>query len=106
MIKLNNYLVKFLVPDGVMAEKICREEFVDLLEDGILFQWKMEFKKEGFDSSSSIVKEFLDACVRLEEAELQKLLKKRVAHVLKDHKELDDKQPIKPRYKRRKGQTK
>eukprot|EP00957_Ditylum_brightwellii_P041888 3172756-Ditylum_brightwellii.AAC.1 len=77
MIKLNNYLVKFPVPDGVMAEKICRQEFVDVLEDGILFQWKMEFKKEGFDLSSCTLKEFLDVCVRLEEAKLQKPLNKR-----------------------------
>eukprot|EP00957_Ditylum_brightwellii_P135011 10294035-Ditylum_brightwellii.AAC.1 len=53
MIKLNDYLEKFPVPDGVMAEKISREEFVDILEDGVLYQWKMEFKKEGFDLSSS-----------------------------------------------------
>eukprot|EP00957_Ditylum_brightwellii_P146439 11150015-Ditylum_brightwellii.AAC.1 len=58
MIKLNDYLVKFPVPDGVIAKKISREEFVDLLEDGIPFQWKMEFEKGGFNSSSSTLKEF------------------------------------------------
>ena len=79
MIKLNNYLEKFPVPDGVTAEKISREEFLDALEDGVPYQWKMEFEKEGFDSSSSTLKEFLDVCVRLEEAELQKPLKKRIA---------------------------
>eukprot|EP00957_Ditylum_brightwellii_P162364 12363179-Ditylum_brightwellii.AAC.1 len=51
----------------------------------------MEFEKEGFDLSSSTLKEFLDVCIRLEEAELQKRLKKRVARALKDHKESDDK---------------
>eukprot|EP00957_Ditylum_brightwellii_P051954 3940984-Ditylum_brightwellii.AAC.1 len=66
----------------------------------------MEFEKEGFNSSSSMLKEFLDMCARLEEAELQKLLKKRIACALKDHEESDDKKPIKPCYKRRKGQTK
>eukprot|EP00957_Ditylum_brightwellii_P132540 10107651-Ditylum_brightwellii.AAC.1 len=66
----------------------------------------MEFNKEGFDSSSSMLKEVLDVCAHLEEAELQKPLKKRIAHVLKDHKESDDKKPIKPHHKRRKGQTK
>eukprot|EP00957_Ditylum_brightwellii_P154989 11796423-Ditylum_brightwellii.AAC.1 len=66
----------------------------------------MEFKKEGFDLISSTLKEFLDMCIRLEEAELQKPLKKRIARVLKDHGEPDDKKPIKPRYKRREGQTK
>eukprot|EP00957_Ditylum_brightwellii_P066827 5071331-Ditylum_brightwellii.AAC.1 len=29
MIKLNDYLESFPVPDGVTAEKISREEFVD-----------------------------------------------------------------------------
>eukprot|EP00957_Ditylum_brightwellii_P023086 1741672-Ditylum_brightwellii.AAC.1 len=66
----------------------------------------MEFEKEGFDSSSSTLKEFLDVCVCLEEAKLQKLLKKRIARALKDHEESVDKILIKPRYKRRKGQTK
>eukprot|EP00957_Ditylum_brightwellii_P075639 5748357-Ditylum_brightwellii.AAC.1 len=46
IIKLNDYLEKFPVPDGVTAEKISREEFVDLLEDGVPYQWKMEFEKE------------------------------------------------------------
>eukprot|EP00957_Ditylum_brightwellii_P050962 3865158-Ditylum_brightwellii.AAC.1 len=77
MIKLNDYLVHFPVPDGVTATKISCKEFVDVLEDGIPYQWKLEFEKEGFDSSSSTLKEFLGVCVRLEEAELQKLLRKR-----------------------------
>ena len=106
MIKLNDHLKKFPVPDGVTAKKISREEFVDLLEDGVPYQWKMEFEKEGFDSSSSTLKEFLEVCVRLEEAELQKPLKKRIACAAKEHEESDDDKPIKPRYKRRKGQTK
>eukprot|EP00957_Ditylum_brightwellii_P067965 5160159-Ditylum_brightwellii.AAC.1 len=38
MIKLNDYLEKFPVPDRVTAKEISREEFVDLLEDGIPFQ--------------------------------------------------------------------
>ena len=75
MIKLNDYLESFPVPDGVTAKKITREEFVDVLEDRVPYQWKLEFEKEGFDLSSSTLKEFLDVCVRLEEAELQKPLK-------------------------------
>eukprot|EP00957_Ditylum_brightwellii_P034494 2615875-Ditylum_brightwellii.AAC.1 len=46
MIELNDYLEKFPVPDKVTAEKISREECVDILEDGIPYQWKMEFEKE------------------------------------------------------------
>eukprot|EP00957_Ditylum_brightwellii_P030122 2279812-Ditylum_brightwellii.AAC.1 len=45
-------------------------------------------------------------CVRLEEAELQNPLKKRIACALKEQDELDDKKTIKPRHKRREGQTK
>eukprot|EP00957_Ditylum_brightwellii_P019311 1457506-Ditylum_brightwellii.AAC.1 len=62
MIKLHDYLVHFLVPDGVTATKISCKEFVDILEDGILYQWKLEFEKEGFNSRSSTLKEFLDMC--------------------------------------------
>eukprot|EP00957_Ditylum_brightwellii_P079284 6029002-Ditylum_brightwellii.AAC.1 len=79
IIKLNDYLVHFPVPDGVTATKISCEEFINVLEDGIPYQWKLEFKKEGSDSSSSTLKEFLDVCVHLEEAELQKLLRKKIA---------------------------
>eukprot|EP00957_Ditylum_brightwellii_P022257 1680265-Ditylum_brightwellii.AAC.1 len=79
MIKLNNYLEFFPVPDGVTATMIACKKFVDVLEDGVPYQWKMDFEKEGFDSSSSTLKEFLDVCACLEEAELQKPLKKRIA---------------------------
>eukprot|EP00957_Ditylum_brightwellii_P095736 7294300-Ditylum_brightwellii.AAC.1 len=105
MIKLNDYLESFPVPDGVTAKKISQEEFVDFLEDGIPFQWKLEFEKEGFDSSSSMLKDFVDVCVHLEEAKLQKPLKKRIAHALREQDKSDDEKPIKPRHKRRKGQT-
>eukprot|EP00957_Ditylum_brightwellii_P120586 9198972-Ditylum_brightwellii.AAC.1 len=60
MIKLNDYLVHFPVLDGVTAMKISCKEFVNVLEDGIPYQWKLEFEKEGFDSGSSTLKEFLD----------------------------------------------
>eukprot|EP00957_Ditylum_brightwellii_P144491 11006621-Ditylum_brightwellii.AAC.1 len=85
MIQLNDYLVHFLVPDGVTATKISCKKFVDALEDRIPYQWKLEFKKEGFDSSSSTLKEFLDVCVHLEEAKLQKLLRKMIACAEKEH---------------------
>eukprot|EP00957_Ditylum_brightwellii_P128333 9788319-Ditylum_brightwellii.AAC.1 len=60
MTKLNNYLEFFPVPDSVTAAKIAHEEFVDVLEDRVPYQWKLEFEKEGFDLSSSTSKEFLD----------------------------------------------
>eukprot|EP00957_Ditylum_brightwellii_P019810 1494499-Ditylum_brightwellii.AAC.1 len=46
MIKLSNYLEFFPLPDGVTAMKIAGEEFVDVLEDRVPYQWKLEFKKE------------------------------------------------------------
>eukprot|EP00957_Ditylum_brightwellii_P080443 6118473-Ditylum_brightwellii.AAC.1 len=46
MIKLNDYLEFFLVPDRVSATKIARKEFVDVLENGVPYQWKLDFKKE------------------------------------------------------------
>eukprot|EP00957_Ditylum_brightwellii_P129686 9892810-Ditylum_brightwellii.AAC.1 len=96
MIKLNDYLESFPVPEGVTTTKIVQEEFVGVLEDGVPYQWKLEFEKEGFDSSSSTLKEFLDVCVRLEEAEVQKPLKKRIACVIKEHDKTDDKKKTNP----------
>eukprot|EP00957_Ditylum_brightwellii_P145235 11061671-Ditylum_brightwellii.AAC.1 len=58
-------ILHFPVPDGVTAIKISHEEFVDVLEDRILYQWKLEFKKEGFNLSSSMLKEILGMCVHL-----------------------------------------
>eukprot|EP00957_Ditylum_brightwellii_P134509 10254498-Ditylum_brightwellii.AAC.1 len=46
MIKLNDYLAHFLILDGGTATKISCKEFVDVLEDGISYQWKLEFEKE------------------------------------------------------------
>eukprot|EP00957_Ditylum_brightwellii_P096712 7365696-Ditylum_brightwellii.AAC.1 len=44
-------------------------------------------------------------CVRLEEVELQKPLKKKIACAIKEHEESDDEKMTKPRHKRREGQT-
>eukprot|EP00957_Ditylum_brightwellii_P035597 2698302-Ditylum_brightwellii.AAC.1 len=79
MIKLNDYVEFFPVPNGITTTKVAREEFVNVLEDRVLYQWRLEFEKEGFDSISSTLKEFLDICIRLEEVELQKPLKKKIA---------------------------
>eukprot|EP00957_Ditylum_brightwellii_P129789 9900183-Ditylum_brightwellii.AAC.2 len=34
-----------------------------VLDDGVLLQWKLEFEKEGFNSSSAMLKEVMDICV-------------------------------------------
>ena len=45
-------------------------------EDSLSTLLQYNFEKEGFDLSSSMLKEFLDVCVHLEEAEPQKPLEK------------------------------
>eukprot|EP00957_Ditylum_brightwellii_P114838 8756444-Ditylum_brightwellii.AAC.1 len=85
MIKLNDYLVNFPAPEGVTTTKISCKEFVDILEDGIPYLWKLEFKKEGFNSSSSMLNEFLDVCVLREEAEMYTPLTKKIACAKKEH---------------------
>eukprot|EP00957_Ditylum_brightwellii_P131996 10064480-Ditylum_brightwellii.AAC.1 len=64
MTKLNNYLVNFPVPKGMTATKISCKEFLDILEDGIPFQWKLELEKESFNSSSATLKEFFDVYIQ------------------------------------------
>eukprot|EP00957_Ditylum_brightwellii_P161540 12299753-Ditylum_brightwellii.AAC.1 len=79
MIKLNDYLVDFPVPEGMITTKISCKEVVDILEDGIPYQWKLQFEKEVFNSSSSTLKKFLDVCICLEEVEIHKPLTKKIA---------------------------
>eukprot|EP00957_Ditylum_brightwellii_P168856 12852493-Ditylum_brightwellii.AAC.1 len=72
--------------------KIPCEEFVDVLKDKVPYQWKLEFEKEGFALSSSTLKEVLDICIRLEEAEIQKPLFKKTC-AIKEHGNSDRKKP-------------
>eukprot|EP00957_Ditylum_brightwellii_P125955 9602335-Ditylum_brightwellii.AAC.1 len=46
-IKLNDYLEKFPVFEGIMGTKLPQEETVDILEDGIPLKWKIKFDKGG-----------------------------------------------------------
>eukprot|EP00957_Ditylum_brightwellii_P129812 9901438-Ditylum_brightwellii.AAC.1 len=85
--------------------KILCEEFVNVLEDRVSYQWKLEFEKEGFDLSFSTLKEFLDVCAHQEEAELQKPLKKKIACAIKEHENSDGKKS-KSRHKKQHGQSK
>eukprot|EP00957_Ditylum_brightwellii_P133284 10163083-Ditylum_brightwellii.AAC.1 len=82
---LNDYLVHFSVSGGVTGTKISSKEFIDVLEDRLSYQWKLEFKKEDHYLSSSTLKEFLGVCVCLEEAELQKPLRKTIPCAKKEH---------------------
>jgi hypothetical protein len=85
MIKLNDYLANFLIPEKVEATKLSYKDFIDTLEDGTPLQWKLEFKKEGFNLSSAMLTKLLDVCVHLEEAKLHKPLAKKIACNKKDH---------------------
>eukprot|EP00957_Ditylum_brightwellii_P090807 6914687-Ditylum_brightwellii.AAC.1 len=76
-----------------------------MLEDRVPYQWKLEFEKEGIDLSSSTLKESLDMYVRLEEAELQKPLKKKIACAIKEHDDLENKK-TKSRHETCQGQSK
>eukprot|EP00957_Ditylum_brightwellii_P189190 14400700-Ditylum_brightwellii.AAC.2 len=87
MIELNDYLVNFPLIEGVTPTKISCKDFTDILEDGILFQRKLEFEKEGFNSSSDMLKDILDMCMQLEEAKMHKPLVKKIAHAKKENDE-------------------
>eukprot|EP00957_Ditylum_brightwellii_P055014 4170198-Ditylum_brightwellii.AAC.1 len=60
------------MPEGGTVTKFLQEEFVNILEGRIPLQWKLEFEKEGLNLSFVTLKVFLDICMLLEEAELQK----------------------------------
>eukprot|EP00957_Ditylum_brightwellii_P030870 2339134-Ditylum_brightwellii.AAC.1 len=61
------------------------QKIVNGLEDRVMLQWKLEFEKECFDSSSAMLKEFLDVCVHQKEAEMHKPLAKKIACTKKEH---------------------
>eukprot|EP00957_Ditylum_brightwellii_P015325 1153881-Ditylum_brightwellii.AAC.1 len=44
MLKLNHYLDKFPVSEGVTGTKLSEEKLVDVLEDRVPLQWKLELK--------------------------------------------------------------
>eukprot|EP00957_Ditylum_brightwellii_P158147 12037455-Ditylum_brightwellii.AAC.1 len=60
VIKLNNYLTEFLTPTGVKARKMDQDEILEVLENRIPTLWKFQMGNEGFDTSSSTVKEFTE----------------------------------------------
>eukprot|EP00957_Ditylum_brightwellii_P167351 12740125-Ditylum_brightwellii.AAC.1 len=52
VIKLNNYLVKFPTPTGIVAKKLEEEEILEVLENRIPTSWKFQMDKESFNASS------------------------------------------------------
>eukprot|EP00957_Ditylum_brightwellii_P097203 7403160-Ditylum_brightwellii.AAC.1 len=67
VIKVNNYLMEFPTPVGVEAKKMDLEEILEVLEHGIPTLWNFQMDKEGFNESSSTIKEFTKTCVCYEE---------------------------------------
>eukprot|EP00957_Ditylum_brightwellii_P047447 3603961-Ditylum_brightwellii.AAC.1 len=45
-IKLNNYLMEFPTPTGIMAKKLEDEEILEVLENGIPTSWNFQMDKE------------------------------------------------------------
>eukprot|EP00957_Ditylum_brightwellii_P091329 6954173-Ditylum_brightwellii.AAC.1 len=63
LIKLNNYLTEFLAPTGIKARRLKMEEILKVLENGIPTSWKFQTDKDGFDASSSMLKDFMETCI-------------------------------------------
>eukprot|EP00957_Ditylum_brightwellii_P103476 7884518-Ditylum_brightwellii.AAC.1 len=66
VVKLNNYLTEFPTPTGVEAKKLEPKELLEVLENRIPTTWKFQMDKEGFDASSSTLKDFMETCIRYE----------------------------------------
>eukprot|EP00957_Ditylum_brightwellii_P181540 13828186-Ditylum_brightwellii.AAC.1 len=63
VVKLNNYLMEFPTPVGVKTKKLEQEELPEVLENIIPTLWTFQMDKEGFNASSSAVKDFTETCV-------------------------------------------
>eukprot|EP00957_Ditylum_brightwellii_P081284 6183228-Ditylum_brightwellii.AAC.1 len=83
VVKLNNYLVEFLMPTGVEARKLEQEELLEVLENRIPISWKFQMDKEGFNMSSSTLKEFTKTCVCYKECKLK--VTKKISAACKSH---------------------
>eukprot|EP00957_Ditylum_brightwellii_P162660 12386501-Ditylum_brightwellii.AAC.1 len=62
-VKSNNYLTEFHTPTRVEARKLEPKELLEVLKNGIPTTWKFQMDKEGFNVSSSMLKEFMETCV-------------------------------------------
>eukprot|EP00957_Ditylum_brightwellii_P037775 2856908-Ditylum_brightwellii.AAC.1 len=67
VVKLNNYLTEFPTSTDIEARKLEQEELLEFLENRIPTSWKFQMDKEGFNKSSSRLKEFTKTCVYYKE---------------------------------------
>eukprot|EP00957_Ditylum_brightwellii_P040042 3030333-Ditylum_brightwellii.AAC.2 len=93
VVKLNDYLTEFPMPMGVKAKKLEQEELLEVLENRIPTSWTFQTDKEGFDASSSTLKDFTKTCVYYEECEPKMMKKKSAAH--KSHSKREGKRKAK-----------
>eukprot|EP00957_Ditylum_brightwellii_P171317 13041522-Ditylum_brightwellii.AAC.1 len=69
VVKLNNHLAELPMPARVEAKKLEQEELLEVLENKIPTSWNFQIDKEGFDASSSTLKDFTKLCVCYKECE-------------------------------------
>eukprot|EP00957_Ditylum_brightwellii_P035988 2726637-Ditylum_brightwellii.AAC.1 len=55
------------MPTGVEATALEQEELLEVLENRIPTIWKFQVDKEGFNSSSSTLKDLTETCAHFEE---------------------------------------
>eukprot|EP00957_Ditylum_brightwellii_P166140 12648785-Ditylum_brightwellii.AAC.2 len=81
VVKLKDYLIEFPTPTGIKARKLEMEEILEVLENGIPTSWKFQMDKEGFDTSSSMLKEFMETCVCYKECKPKAAKETSTAHM-------------------------
>eukprot|EP00957_Ditylum_brightwellii_P212028 15366878-Ditylum_brightwellii.AAC.1 len=95
VINLKNYIMEFPMPAGVEARKMDQEEILEVLENRIPISWKFQIDKEGFNASSSTIKEFTKTCICYKEYKPKMSEKQSVAH--RSHSKREGKQNTKHR---------
>eukprot|EP00957_Ditylum_brightwellii_P069068 5243096-Ditylum_brightwellii.AAC.1 len=69
LIELNNYLMEFPMQPGVDPRKIDWKGILEVLENGVFTLWKFQMGRQGFNASSSTIKEFIKTCIHYKECE-------------------------------------
>eukprot|EP00957_Ditylum_brightwellii_P070270 5337974-Ditylum_brightwellii.AAC.1 len=72
--------MEFPMPAGIAAKKLEDEKILEVLENRISTSWKFQMDKEGFDMSSSTIKQFTETCVCYEECKPKKTNENSAAH--------------------------
>eukprot|EP00957_Ditylum_brightwellii_P012800 967549-Ditylum_brightwellii.AAC.1 len=72
--------MKFPTPTGVEARKVEQKELLEDLENRIPTLWKFQMNKEGFNASSSMLKDFTKTCICYKECKPNVTDKTNAAH--------------------------